>query len=98
MAESCHRAVRCSSTFYFLYRDSPLRPPCGRNRFLLRPLLAGRDERCNAVVQLLQALVPHVYHVSRLVPVVLDVLCQRLWNREMFVFVFGGEERRRQVE
>src|SRR5208337_1460541 len=70
---------------------------CGK-RFCLFPARVGvRDERRHAIVQLLHAFIAHVHHVPRFVPVVLDILGQRLRNRQMFVLILRGKKRRCQI-
>src|SRR5580658_7403354 len=48
-------------------------------------------------MELFEAFIAHINHMSGLVPVILDVFRQRLWNWKMLLFVLSSEEGRGQI-
>src|ERR1019366_1656699 len=61
------------------------------------PRTRAGNKRRHPIMQLLQALVAHINHVPRLIPVIFDILCQRLRNRQMLFLVLRGKEWRSQI-
>src|ERR1700733_12190163 len=64
---------------------------------LLTAGFGAADERSYVVVQLRQRFIAHIDHVSRLIPVELNVRSQVLGDGQVFVLVVRGVEGRGQI-